>query len=176
MPHHTQLQYILPFLIIIPILIFRMRKMSTPQPLKLGLLWVRPAIVLLGAGVVLLLHQPGSRSVLEMTPVEWCGLALAAVIGAVAGWHYGKVTAIDVHPQNGTLMAKGGMMAILVILALVALKLGLKPLLATQGQSLHLDVPLITDALIVFSALLFTVRALEMWLRAKKVMDAAVRA
>ncbi len=171
----SQLQYIIPFLIIIPILFFRMRRMSRPQPLKLGQLWIRPALVLLGCGVVLFLPQPGTHSALQMSPAEWAGLALAAVIGAVAGWHYGKTTIIDVHPENGTLMAKGGVAGLLIILALVAVRMGLKPALAAEGQSLHLDALLITDASIVFSAALFTARSIEIWLRANKVMAASGR-
>ncbi len=171
MPQHqaSQLQYILPFLIIIPILFFRMRKMSRPEPLKLGRLWMRPVLVLVGCTVVLFLPQPGTPSVLHMTALEWAGLALAAVLGAVAGWHYGKTTAIEVHPENGTLMAKGGIAGMLIIVALVAVKMGLKPALAAEGPALHLDVLLITDATIVFSAALFTARSIEIWLRAKTV-------
>ena len=177
MPHHqpSQLQLLLPLVIIIPILFFRLRKMNRPEPLKLGRLWIRPALVLLGCTVVLFLPQPGTQSVLHMTAPEWAGLALAAVIGAVAGWHYGKVTAIEVHPENGTLMAKASVAGMLVIVALVAVKLGLKPALAAEGPALHLDVPLIADALIVFSAALFTARAVEIWLRAKAVMQASGR-
>ena len=178
MPHHqpSQLQLLLPLVIIIPILFFRLRKMTRPEPLKLGRLWIRPALVLLGCTVVLFLPRPGTPSALQMTVAEWSGLALAAVIGAVAGWHYGKVTAIEVHPENGTLMARGSALGMLVIVALVAVKLGLKPALAAEGPSLHLDMLLITDALIVFSAALFTARAIEMWVRARAVMRASGQA
>jgi hypothetical protein len=178
MPHHqtSQLQFIIPLLIIIPILFFRMRKMRRPEPLKLGRLWIRPVAVLLGCGAVLFLPQPGTPSALQMTALEWAGLALAALTGAVAGWHYGKTTVIEVHPQNGTLLARGSMMAMLVIVALLAVKLGLKPALAAEGPALHLDMLLVTDALIVFSAALFTARAVEIWLRARRVMDASGRA
>jgi hypothetical protein len=178
MPHHqtSQLQFIIPLLIIVPILFFRMRKMSRPEPLKLGRLWIRPALVLLGCGAVLFLPQPGTPSALQMTALEWAGLALAALIGAVAGWHYGKVTAIELHPETGTLRARGSVAGMLIIVALVAVKLGLKPALAAEGPALHLDMLLITDALIVFSAALFTARAVEIWLRARRVMDASGRA
>jgi hypothetical protein len=103
-------------------------------------------------------------------PEQWAWLGLAALLGGVAGWHYGRTIAIQVHPENGTLMTKGSIAAMLVIVVLVLVKLGLRPLLATQGGSLHLDVRVIADASIVFSAALFTVRSLEMYLRAKKVM------
>jgi Protein of unknown function (DUF1453) len=173
-PANAQLlRFILPFVILIPVLYFRMRKMTKPQPLKLGLLWVRPALVLLGCGFVLFGPDPQTHRIPHILPLEWAGLVVAAAIGAAAGWHYGKITAIEVHPENGTLMARGGMAAILVILTLLVLKMGLKPLLLVEGGGLHLDVLLITDALIVFSAALFAVRALEMYLRANRVMQEA---
>jgi hypothetical protein len=80
---------------------------------------------------------------------------------------------VEVHPQDGTLMARSGAAAAMVLLALVAVKMGLKPALAAEGGTLHLDALLITDASIVFSAALFTARSAEIWLRAKQVMRAA---
>ena len=40
-----------------------------------------------------------------------------------------------------------------------------------EAQAWHLDVGLIFEGLITFSAALFTVRSLEMYLRAKKVLS-----
>jgi hypothetical protein len=42
-----------------------------------------------------------------------------------------------------------------------------------EGEAWHLDVLLISDALIVFTAALFVLRSLEMYLRARAVMQAA---
>ncbi len=61
------LQYLLPLLIVIPILALRWRRMSTKRRLKLGLLWLRPAsvVVVCIAAVVLprVLHAPRLVSV-----------------------------------------------------------------------------------------------------------------
>lgn len=173
MPQHqaSSLQFFLPLLILIPILYWRMRKMTRPQPLKLERLWIRPALILLATGVVLFVPQQGLLTVMQMAPPERAGLALAAGLGTVAGWYWGRTTHIEVRPEDGTLMSRGSLAAMLVIVALVIVKLGLKPALAAQGPVLHLDVLVITDGLIVFSALLFTVRSLEMYLRARRVMD-----
>lgn len=174
MPEHqvNQLQFVIPLLVVIPLLYFRLRRLSQPQPLKLGRLWIRPAFILAAALAVLFVHQPGNPGVLQMNALEWAGLALAAVLGAVGGWYWGRTMAIHVHPENGTLMARSGVAAIAVLLALVAMKLGLRPALAAEGQALHLDALLITDASIVFSAALFTARSVEIWLRARRVMQA----
>jgi hypothetical protein len=81
--------------------------------------------------------------------------------------------AIEVHPEDGTLMVKGGAAAVLVMGVLILFRMALRTGLAVEGKAMHLDVLLISDALIVFTAMLFTLRAVEMYLRAHKVMGTA---
>jgi len=160
----------LPLLIVLPILYVRMRKLMRPQPLKLKRLWIRPAILAAVAALVVWAPRPGMTR--HFTAGEWAILLLAGIIGAVAGWHFGRSMTIEVHPEDGTLMVRGGQAAMLILLALIlgrsSLNAGLQ-----MGGAWHLDVLLITDGLIVFTAALFTVRSIEMYLRARRVMDAA---
>ena len=73
------LAYVIPILVILPFLYFRLRRMMKPQPLKLNRLWVRPAIILLvGFGVVGAAPPPAG---------DWFWFALAALLGGVLGWH-----------------------------------------------------------------------------------------
>jgi hypothetical protein len=173
MTQQQALQLFLPVLIILPVLFLRMRKMTKAQPLKLGRLWIRPAIILLAAGLVLFLPQPGHHAVRHFLAQDWAWLALAAGLGGVAGWHWGRTMAIEVHPEDGTLMVKGSQAAMLVIGVLILFRMGLRTGLSMEASAWHLDVLLISDALIVFSALLFTLRAVEMYLRARRVMGQA---
>lgn len=163
----------LPLLLVIPLVLWRMRSMSRKRPLKLGLLWLRPASVVIVciAAVVLprFLHAPGM-------PVRGFGLmdvavmAVAIALGAVAGWYMGRTMKIDVHPQDGTLMVQSSPVGLLVILGLVVLRMVVRAGAGYEAQAWHLDVGLIFEGLITFSAALFTVRSLEMYLRAKRVM------
>lgn len=171
----NQLQFFLPFLILLPILYFRMRKLSRPQPLKLKRLWIRPAIILLACALVLFAPQPGTHLVRHFTAMEWGWLALAGALGAAIGWQVGRTMKIEVHPEDGTLVTTGGQAAILVLVMLVLIRMGLKTGVAIQAETWHLDALLISDASIVFTAALFTVRSLEMFLRARQVMKAAGR-
>jgi hypothetical protein len=159
-------------LVLLPLLYRRMRKLSRGMPLKLNRLWLRPALILAACALVLFGPQPG-QAVRVFTAMDWAWLALAAMAGAAGGWQMGRTMAIEVHPEDGTLMVKGGQAAMLVIVVLILLRLGLKTGLQLEGQALHWDVLLISDAAIVFTALLFTVRAAEMYLRAKKVLEQA---
>jgi hypothetical protein len=169
----TQLQHFWPFLILLPLLYWRLRKLSRAQPLKLGRLWIRPAIILAVCLLVLFAPQPGSHIVRHFTLQDWGWLALAGAAGAVGGWHFGRIMKIDVHPEDGTLVTTGGQAAIIALVMLVLLRLGLRAGVAAEAQAWHLDALLISDAAIVFTAMLFTVRSLEMFIRARRVMEHA---
>ena len=158
------LQIIIPLAIIVPLLYFRMRKMTKPQPLKWRGLWIRPAIIV-GVAVAVMAGAPPSQA-------DWMWLALAAAAGAAAGWQWGRTMVIEMHPENGTLMVTGGQAAVIVMALLILVRLGLRTGLAMEAQSWHLPAVLITDASIVFSAALFAMRSVEMFLRARRVMDA----
>ncbi len=170
MTQQQALQLFLPILVILPVLYFRMRRMSRAQPLKLGRLWIRPALILAATALVLVTPQPGQHIVRHFAPQDWAWLGLAACLGGVAGWQWGRTMAIEVHPEDGTLMVTGGQAAILVLVGLILFRLGLRTGLEVGGQAWHLDALLISDALIVFSAALFTLRSIEMYIRARRVM------
>ncbi len=173
MTQQQTLQLFLPILILLPVLYFRMRRMSKAQPLKLGQLWLRPALILGVTALVLFAPPPSQHVARHLMPLDWAWLALTAAIGGVGGWYWGRTMAIEVHPENGTLMVTGGQAAILVLGTLILLRMGLRTGLAMEGRVLHLDVLLLSDASIVFTAALFTVRSIEMYIRAKRVMGAA---
>src|SRR5258706_7011242 len=149
-----------------------MRKMTKAQPLKLARLWIRPVIILIAAGLVVFLPQPGHHAVRHFLTQDWAWLGLVAGLGGVAGWYWGRTMTIEVHPEDGTLMVKGGQAAILVMGVLILFRMGLRTGLAVEASAWHLDVLLISDALIVFTAALFTLRSVEMYLRARRVMVA----
>jgi hypothetical protein len=173
MTQQQVLRYFLPLIVALAILYFRMRKMTKAQPLKRGRLWIRPAIILIAAVLILVMPQPGQHAVRHFLAQDWAWLGLAAGLGGIAGWHWGRTMAIEVHPEDGTLMVKGGQLAILVMGALILFRIGLRTGLRLEASAWHLDMLLISDALIVFSASLFTLRAVEMYLRARRVMARA---
>ena len=163
-PQASALSYAVPLVILVPLLYRRLRRMLKPQPLKLNRLWIRPAIILF-AGIAVLASAPP-----PLADLPW--FALAAILGAALGWQWGRLMAIHVDPENGTLMTRGSLAALIVIVLLIVVRVGLRALLTVQGAAWHLDAVLITDGLIVFSAFLFGVRGLEMYLRARRVMAA----
>jgi hypothetical protein len=174
MPHASPLGAyapFLPFLILLPLLYFRMRKLSRPQPLKLGRLWIRPALFILVAALALLAPQKGGAVV--FAPLDWAIMAVVTALGAGAGWYWGRTMAIEVHPENGTLMVRGGQAAMLVLVLLILLRTGLRQGAAMEAAAWHLNAVLVADASILFSVALLTARSVEMYLRARKVMEQA---
>jgi hypothetical protein len=163
------LQYGLPLLLIVVIVALRARKLSRKQPLKLAGLWIRPVFLLAACILVLALPQPGVAP-RHFAVLDWAVLALAGVIGGIGGWYLGRTMAIEVHPEDGTLMVKGGQAALLVLVILILFRLGLRTGLEVEGRAWHLDIMLISDASIVFTAALFVVRNVEMYIRARRVM------
>jgi hypothetical protein len=172
MTQQQTLQLFIPILIILPVVFYRLRRMSKAQPLKLDRLWIRPAIILGLTALVLAAPQP-SHTMRHFVLQDWMWLGFAAGLGGIAGWQWGRAMAIEVHPENGTLMVKGSQAAMLALVVLIVLRLGLRTGLEIEGRAWHLDVLLFSDALIVFTATLFALRAVEMYLRAKQVMGQA---
>ncbi|HEY2010983.1 MAG TPA: CcdC protein domain-containing protein [Rhizomicrobium sp.] len=173
MTQQQLLQIFLPILIIVPVLYFRMRRMARAQPLKLDRMWIRPAIFLAITALALLAPPPPHHPERVLAALDWAWLVIAGGLGAAAGWQWGRTMAIEVHPEDGTLMVKGGQAAMMVLVVLILFRLGLRAGLTAEAKAWHLNVLLISDASIVFTALLFTLRSVEMYLRAKRVMAAA---
>ena len=158
------LQIVIPILIILPILYFRMRKSMKPQPLKPQTLLVRPAIIIVVAGLLLVASPP------QVTDLVW--FAAAALLGAAGGWFWGKLTLLELHPENGTVISTGSQAGMIVLVVLILFRYGLRAGMGAEAQTLHINAALITDISIVFSAFLFSARGLEIYLRARKLLQA----
>ena len=105
------LAYVMPILVILPMLYFRAAPDDEAAaaetepalgPARLILAWSGWCC---GAGAA---HPAGCAA-------DWAWLGLAAVLGGVAGWHWGRTMAIHVHPEDGTLMARGGQAALIMM-------------------------------------------------------------
>jgi hypothetical protein len=155
------LQFVIPILIILPVLYLRLTRMMKPQRLKLGRLWIRPALILFAAGTVLAAAPP--------QPSDLVWFALAAVVGIGGGWYWGKLTQLHLHPEDGTLMSSGSQAGMIVFVLLLVFRLGMRAGIGLEAQTLHVNAALLTDIFIVFSALLFSVRGLEIFLRAQRI-------
>jgi len=139
--------------------------MSRERPLKLGTLWIIPAVYLLLTAWILFALPP--------TGLGWGLLAVGLIIGSVLGWHRGKLIHIDRNPETGDLRQKASPLAMILLLALIVLKLGARAIFGeTAAGHPASGAMLLTDAFIGFALGLLSATRLELYLRAQRLVAA----
>lgn len=156
---------IISFAIIAVVLALRMRGMTRERPLKLEQLWIVPGIYLVIAGLLFYAQPPRGMA------IAWCLGALA--IGAALGWQRGRLMRISVDPETQTLRQKGSLMAMLFLLLLIAIRTGAREAAIFGVGGFHFDVAALTDVLVALALGLLTMQRVEMYLRAKRLLDEA---
>jgi hypothetical protein len=156
---------LLPFVIIAVLLALRFRSMSRERPLNVGTLWVVPVVYLLLVGSMLLALPPA--------PSGWGLVAVGVVLGAVLGWHRGKLIRIERNAETGKLSQRASPVAMLLLGALVVLKLGARAIFGDSAAAHPSSgAMLLTDAFIGFALGLLSATRLELYLRARRILAA----
>jgi len=132
------------------------------RPLKLGNLWIVPAIYLAVTIWMFVL----------LPPIGWVAITSVAalVIGAAVGWQRGKMMHIHVDPETHALNQKASPAAMFFLIILIVVRTGARSLLGAES---HVSPAMLTDPLIAFALGMFTLTRLEMYLRAKRLLEAA---
>ena len=157
------MQYLIPVAVFIVIFAFRARRMSQMRPLKIGQLWIVPAIYFVIVAANFIANPP--------TLHAWLASVVALLLGAALGWQRGRLMQIHVDPETHALNQKGSPWAILFLMGIVLVKLAAQG----EGRAMGLDVMLVTDAALAFALGMFGMTRVEMYLRAKRLL-AEVRA
>jgi hypothetical protein len=158
------ISYAITAVVIAVVFALRWRRMSRVRPLKLEQLWIFPAIYAVVAVAMFVEFPPQG--------LAWLFCALAAVLGAALGWQRGKLMKITVDPETHALNQVASPAAVLFILVLIAVRSGARMALVGDN-ALHLNALAVTDMLIALALGLFTTQRIEMYLRAKRLLDAA---
>jgi membrane protein CcdC involved in cytochrome C biogenesis len=111
----------------------------------------------------------------QLPPRGWVGIACAAglVIGAAVGWYRGKMMHISVDPETHALNQKASPAAMMFLIALIAVRMAARGIL---GQEAAVSPAMLTDPLVAFALGMFTLTRLEMYLRAKRLLEEVRRA
>ena len=159
--HQTWVSYAITIGIIVIVIALRLRKAGQMRPLKLGNLWVVPALYL--AVTVMMFAQ--------LPPTGWVAIAsvIGLAVGAAVGWQRGKMMHIHVDPETHALNQKASPAAMLFLVALIVIRMLGKGLLGAEGVS----TAMLTDPLIAFALGMFTLQRVEMYLRAKRLLEEA---
>jgi membrane protein CcdC involved in cytochrome C biogenesis len=160
--HQTWISYAITIGLIVVIMALRMRRMGQMRPLKLETLWVVPAMYAVVAALMFFTMPPiGGVAVATLA-----GLA----IGAAVGWQRGKMMHIHVDPQTHALNQKASPAAMFFLIALIIVRMGARSVLGQEGG---VSPAMLTDPLIAFALGMFTLQRLEMYLRAKRLLEEA---
>jgi hypothetical protein len=146
--------------IIVVVMALRMRRMGQMRPLKLETLWVVPVMYLVVAALMFW----------SLPPTGWVAIAsaVALVIGAAVGWQRGKMMQIHVDPETHALNQKASPVAMFFLIALIVVRSGAR---AVLGNKAGVSPAMLTDPLIAFALGMFTLTRVEMYLRAKRLLD-----
>ena len=160
--HQSWITYAITIGIIVVVMALRMRGMSKARPLKLGSLWIVPAIYLAVAALMFVQLPP--------TGAVAVACAVGLVLGAAVGWQRGKMMHIHVDPETHALNQKASPAAMIFLIALIVVRSAARSIL---GQDSHISPAMLTDPLIAFAVGMFTLTRVEMYLRAKRLLEEA---
>lgn len=163
MQPHAQpnlLSYAIPIAIFVLVLALRVRRMGQMRPLKLETLWVVPAVYLAVAALMFY----------SLPPTGWVATAAIAglAIGAAVGWQRGKMMHIHVDPETHALNQKASPAAMFFLIALIVVRSGARTILGGTGG---VSPAMLTDPLVAFALGMFSLTRLEMYLRAKRMLE-----
>jgi hypothetical protein len=159
--------YAIMAVVLVVVLGLRMRSVGRERPLKVGRLWIVPAVYCAVAAVFFVMTPP-------TRPLEW-GLSLVALAaGAALGWQRGRLIHIAVDPATEEVRMKQSMMGFLFIVVLVALKMGMRSMPGFGNNGLfHMSPQGLTDILVALMLGLLGMQRVEMFLRARRLLGEA---
>jgi len=152
------ISYVVPAIIIAMVMVFRMRRMARSVPLNLTWIWVIP--VLYGALAVLLI------AVKPPAPAMIGWLVGAFAIGGVLGWYRGKTVRITRDGGSGKLMQQASPAAAVILIVLIVIRQGVR----SEASAFGVDASLAPEVLLVFAAAMFTMGAIERYIRARRLL------
>lgn len=164
-PQASWISFAISAVVILVVLALRMRRMSQERPLKIEQMWIIPALYLGVAGYMFWRFPPAG--------LMWIAVLIGLGIGAVLGWQRGRLMRISVNRETHEVSQKASPAAMLFIVVLIFIRMGAREAAAMGGSGFHIDLASVTDVLIAFALGLLATQRIEMYLRAKRLLEAA---
>ena len=152
--------YAITIAIIVVVMALRMRSMAKMRPLKLEMLWVVPVLYMVIAGLMLW----------QLPPTGWVAAASAVALlaGAAVGWQRGTMMHIHVDPATHALNQKASPAAMMFLIVIIVVRAGARSML---GEASGVTPAMLTDPLIAFALGMLTLTRVEMYIRAKRLLE-----
>ncbi len=161
--HPQQLfAYVIPIVVIVIVMAFRMRRMMRTSFYNIELAWILPAI-LLGMTIWLL-------TLAEPHGAQWLWFAGITALGAVLGWFRGASIKMTVDPQTGRLLAQGSAAAIIFLVLLAVARRGLQYVMESNSAVIGMSGQMLNVLFLAMATGLFVTRTVEMMLRGRKLL------
>ncbi|WP_157218770.1 CcdC protein domain-containing protein [Flavisphingomonas formosensis] len=167
-PSSPLLQYLLPAVIVVVVLGLRMMRMRRARRLRLETLWIVPAVYA-GIGAMMLATQPPQGA------IAWALIAAGFAAGAAIGWQRGRSIHISVDPETHQLDQRASPFTMILLVALILFRAGLRSVATAEAAAWHLSAALIADVFVAMVVGLLALTRLEMYLRSKRLLDEARR-
>jgi hypothetical protein len=143
------------------------RRNSPPRQLKIERLWIRPVLFALIVSATL------SATPFPLDPASLAVFVLALLVGGGLGWQRGRFMRIDVHPETHDVTSRASPVGMIFIVAILALRILLRGAALESRSALGVPAATITDGLILLLGAMIVAQSLEMWLRARRLLDEA---
>jgi hypothetical protein len=165
--HGGTAQILVPLITVAVLAVILWRRNSRPRQLRIERLWIRPLLFALIVSATL------AATPFPLDPLSLIVLAIALAVGAALGWQRGRFMHIDVHPETHDITSRVSPVGMIFILAILALRLLLRGAALESRSTLGLPAAAITDGLILLLGAMIIAQSLEMWLRARRLLDEA---
>lgn len=164
-PQANWISFAISAVVILIVLAIRMRRMGKERPLKVEQMWIIPALYLGIAGYMFWRFPPSG--------LMWIAVLVGLGVGAALGWQRGRLIHISVNPETHEIAQKASPAAMLFVLVLIFIRMGAREAAAMGGTRFHIDLASVTDVLIAFALGLLATQRIEMYLRAKRLLEKA---
>lgn len=134
--------------------------------LRVERMWIMPALVLTAVGVTLGLQPPHRFSVLVIE-------VFALGVGLGLGWWRGRTTNITIDPATHDLTSRPSPIGMALIAGLFLVRFALKDYAAGHARELHVGAADIAEVFLLMAAGLICAQRLEMWIRARRILEQA---
>ena len=155
------LKDVLPFIAIAAVIALRWRGMKKARRLRIGMLWIVPLLVGVAISMALIAMPP--------TALGWLAFAAGLAAGAAVGWQRARLMHLQRDPESGELMMRQTPAALLLILAIFAIRRLVDPGgggAAADGE-LAPTALLLTDGLLGFAVAMVIALRVTLYLRAR---------
>ena len=140
----------------------RYKRLGKMQRLRLGTLWIIPAVVILLFGLILWEYPPSG--------LDWLWIAIGLGAGGGIGWWRASHIEISIDPETGQLNQSSSMGALIVLGMILAVRWLLRWAVMLGDARWHFGAMLISDIFIAMAVGALSAFRIALWLRACRLL------